>query len=318
MNKLIIERFKFVRISKEVFSNKHINFDIHSDIEEEILYSEYIGNKLLEIFSEYEEYYKAHLLKDKVTKSERYKSISNNNLLNSFKQIFGDFDKRDEEEIFFMIYQIFLIISRLISNIEIENILSHPYIINTIFYNSKLLEIPKMRIRYPNKIEKKVFNIPKTKVKKTPSIREYECNSILDYFNICLSFIIENDITINKCKNCGKFFIPINKDNQTLCNYEYKEGKSCRELAYKLKLEKNEIASIHDKNRKRQYQRLRIIKISDTIREKEKEEAEIKYKNYMKMANRKKRECEKNIISIEEYKKWLEENDNWLNKKVIK
>lgn len=44
-------------------------------------------------------------------------------------------------------------------------------------------------------------------------------------------------IKLNKCKNCGKYFIPKSKSNEELCHYIFKEGKTCSELSAKLKQE---------------------------------------------------------------------------------
>lgn len=53
----------------------------------------------------------------------------------------------------------------------------------------------------------------------------YNINTISDLLNISINYFIQNNITVSKCKNCRKYFIPANKSNETLCNNIYKNRK---------------------------------------------------------------------------------------------
>lgn len=50
--------------------------------------------------------------------------------------------------------------------------------------------------------------------------------SISHLLNASINYLIQNNITICKCKNCGKYFIPTNKNNETLCDNIYKNRKN--------------------------------------------------------------------------------------------
>ena len=54
----------------------------------------------------------------------------------------------------------------------------------------------------------------------------YNINTISDLLNVSINYFIQNNIIISKCKNCGKYFIPANKSNETLCNNIYKNRKN--------------------------------------------------------------------------------------------
>ena len=54
----------------------------------------------------------------------------------------------------------------------------------------------------------------------------YNINTIADLLNVSINYFIQNNIIISKCKNCGKYFIPVNKSNQTLCDNIYKNRKN--------------------------------------------------------------------------------------------
>lgn len=54
----------------------------------------------------------------------------------------------------------------------------------------------------------------------------YQLHSFWDFLNVYYNYLIQNKFTINKCKNCGKYFIPINKNNETLCDNIFKNRKN--------------------------------------------------------------------------------------------
>lgn len=64
----------------------------------------------------------------------------------------------------------------------------------------------------------------------------YEISSIKDLLCIYFIYFIENNITINKCKNCGKYFIPVNRTDEKYCDNisPQKPGKTCKEYGVKL------------------------------------------------------------------------------------
>lgn len=64
----------------------------------------------------------------------------------------------------------------------------------------------------------------------------YEISSIKDLLCIYFIYFIENKITINKCKNCGKYFIPVNRVDEKYCDNisPQKPGKTCKEYGVKL------------------------------------------------------------------------------------
>lgn len=54
----------------------------------------------------------------------------------------------------------------------------------------------------------------------------YNIYSLRDLLNASLNIFLVNNILISKCKNCGKYFIPVNKNNETLCDNIYKNRKN--------------------------------------------------------------------------------------------
>lgn len=138
----------------------------------------------------------------------------------------------------------------------------------------------------------------------------YKIECFNDYLMACINYILEKKIIINKCRNCGKLFIPINKNNEELCGYIYKNNKTCKELSYEIKLENDEITKIYRKNYKTQNAKknrnLHIIDIN------------LKFNKWVNEAQKYKKKCENGNITIEEYIKWFDDNNNWVSWKNYK
>ncbi len=79
------------------------------------------------------------------------------------------------------------------------------------------------------------------------------------YFSVL--YFIENNIPIKICKNCGKYFVPENRNSSIYCNRIYKDKKTCKEIganiAYNEKLRKDEVNALY---RKKLYQQKDVSK----------------------------------------------------------
>lgn len=79
----------------------------------------------------------------------------------------------------------------------------------------------------------------------------YSFPCLLSAYYFCLLYFIENNIPIKICKNCGKYFIPENRNSSIYCNRIYKDKKTCKEIganiAYNEKLKKDEVNALYRK-----------------------------------------------------------------------
>lgn len=57
--------------------------------------------------------------------------------------------------------------------------------------------------------------------------------------------MIANDIHIKKCKNCGNYFVPLNRSDEQYCYRVQPNGKMCRELDYESKINADELLTIY-------------------------------------------------------------------------
>lgn len=131
----------------------------------------------------------------------------------------------------------------------------------------------------------------------------FKIDRLNDFMMFDILKIIERNININICDNCSKYFIPKNKSNEKYCNNIFENGKTCKEVSYQIKLNNNEADKIYRnayKTQNAKKQRNYYIK-----------NIELKFKNWSVLAKEQKDMCKSGRITIEEFKKWLENNNNW-------
>ena len=166
---------------------------------------------------------------------------------------------------------------------------------------------------YENSIKKSKFNSPeslakyiKNECKKNHNFHIknylYSFNSILSAYYFCVLYFIENNIPIKICKNCGKYFIPENRNSSIYCNRIYKDNKTCKEIganiAYNEKLKKDEVNALY---RKTLSAKKMLANRNPDIPMYLK-----KYEKWKAEANQFKQDIKSGIKTQEEFKKWIE------------
>lgn len=86
-----------------------------------------------------------------------------------------------------------------------------------------------------------------------------------------------------------------------------KIGKTCKELSYEIKLENDEITKTYRNAYKTQNAKKQ--------RNKHIPEIEASFKNWVLNAQKQKKLCNDKVISLEDFKNWLKDNENWYLKK---
>ena len=60
---------------------------------------------------------------------------------------------------------------------------------------------------------------------------------------------LTQNVIIRQCKNCNKYFIPVNRSDELYCSNEYKDGKTCKQIGFwqikKKKYEEDEFARLY-------------------------------------------------------------------------
>ena len=126
-------------------------------------------------------------------------------------------------------------------------------------------------------------------------VTRYEISSLDELLNIYIRDIIQNKIVIKKCKNCGEYFLPNNK--QIYC-------EKCKTIPYDMRKNTSIIKVTYRNNYKNQHNKMaRNMKKDKFIRE--------KFENWNKRAKEMTKKCEKGIISLEELKTWFKTSQKW-------
>lgn len=135
-------------------------------------------------------------------------------------------------------------------------------------------------------IQASKFVIPFSKnVQKDSYLDIYCYTTINDIFAVYAKLFYENKIPLNKCKNCGKYFIPLHKSNETLCNNKFKNGKTCKQLSGEIKLTNDEILTIYRTAYKRENGKKNRYRHIPNI--------QLKFENWNKIAKEKYLDCQK-------------------------
>lgn len=130
----------------------------------------------------------------------------------------------------------------------------------------------------------------------------YSFNSLLSAYYFSLLYFIENNIPIKKCKNCGKYFIPENRNSSIYCNRIYTAKKTCKEIgannAYNEKLKKDEVNGL--------YRKILSAKKMTANRNPDIPMYLEKYEKWKSEANQFKKDIKSGIKTQEQFKEWLE------------
>lgn len=97
--------------------------------------------------------------------------------------------------------------------------------------------------------------------------KRYINNHPLSFCVTELSKMIEANVIVKRCKNCGKYFIQKQNYNNDYCNREYNQkGQTCKDigasLQYKNRLKNNPILKEYERAYKRNYARVTNHKMS--------------------------------------------------------
>lgn len=131
----------------------------------------------------------------------------------------------------------------------------------------------------------------------------YSFTSLSSAYYFCILYFIQNNIPIKICKNCGKYFIPENRNSSIYCNRIFENNKTCKEVgannAYNEKLKKDEVNSL--------YRKALSAKKMLANRNPDIPMYLEKYEKWKAEANQFKKDIKNGKKTEEEFKQWIEE-----------
>lgn len=168
-----------------------------------------------------------------------------------------------------------------------------PYYVNSRF---RLEFMPQPAIP---KALKSIPDIKKYMLEKhVQLVPTYEVNWFEDLIIFELFQIINNDIIVKKCKNCGYYFIPSGRSDTKYCD-RVRPGntKACNEVGPSQKYKANNKTKIHtayEKAYKRNYSRVRNNAITKP-----------EFLEWSDKASKMRDDCRDGKISFEKFQSWL-------------
>ncbi len=146
----------------------------------------------------------------------------------------------------------------------------------------------------PLKIGSLVSMVGNKSAEITTSLLLYRPESI---YSVCASsffMLITSNTRIKKCKNCGEYFVPLNRSDEVYCCRMQKNGKRCRELDYSDKIDADVLLSIYRTAYKTHNARKQRSMKSNS-------QAEQKFKEWVVFAKQLLAHAQAGELSLEEY-----------------
>lgn len=124
----------------------------------------------------------------------------------------------------------------------------------------------------------------------------YNINLIEELIVLCLNSVWERKININKCGNCGDYFLPSKRSDEVYCDKVNENNKTCKEMGYQKILESDE----GEKQYRREYKRRHAI----ASKSESPEQKEL-WEKWKKESREKKDLYKKGVITLDDFLKWI-------------
>ncbi len=167
-----------------------------------------------------------------VVEKTKWEQVDINKLKDAFKQMCKDHLPHPLGMFFYFQERYFLLTSHLDMAADHAN------------YQNQLIDFNKAIYESITHNDGKNFEIPSwaTKVEyingKFTEILEFVWLS--DLMSYCLYQVFKINITINKCANCGKYFIPSSRADEIYCDNIFKGNRTCKQIGYEQKVKSDE------------------------------------------------------------------------------
>jgi len=129
----------------------------------------------------------------------------------------------------------------------------------------------------------------------------FEINEIDTFCLFAIVQLLKSGVTINKCANCGDYFVPLTRSNEVYCNNIFSNGRNCKQIGYENKINNDDVFKEYRKAYKNKNAYKQRTKNHNQNAEKE-------FKQWVYAAKLKLGECQDKIITLDEFKEWLKNN----------
>lgn len=122
-----------------------------------------------------------------------------------------------------------------------------------------------------------------------------------------LACVAKGNVKIKTCKNCGKYFIPSSRSDEIYCDNIFKNGKTCKQLGYEIKVSNDEILRTYRKVYKTQNARKQ--RNADNIAA-----IEERFDAWTEKAKVELGKCQEGLITVSQFEDLIS-SDDWMMKK---
>ena len=127
----------------------------------------------------------------------------------------------------------------------------------------------------------------------------YTMTTLLSVLMFEFGRMLRKKVEVKKCENCGKFFIPSVRSDEIYCDYEFKNGKTCKQVGYEIKLNNDEFLKAYRTAYKTQHAKMqRNKKNKPDYKEKV-------FDVWVKYAKENLNQAKNGDITLEEFKKFI-------------
>lgn len=126
-------------------------------------------------------------------------------------------------------------------------------------------------------------------------------NTIRDLIDFSLRECVKREIPVRRCRNCGRYFPIIGRVTAEYCSRPSASGKLCRSTAPVRKwAESRRSDQVFQEYRREYKRRFTWIKVGKLTEE--------QFASWHKAAKARKKDCDREVISLDEFKAWLKDS----------
>lgn len=127
-------------------------------------------------------------------------------------------------------------------------------------------------------------------------------SGIRDMIDYSLRSCVERNITVRRCKNCGRYFAQTGRVSAEYCERPVpKDQQRCRDIGalkqWTIRQEGNDAFKAYRKEYKKRFAWIKAGRITDE-----------EFYAWSEKARNEKKKCDQDIISLEEFRQWLKES----------
>ena len=127
-------------------------------------------------------------------------------------------------------------------------------------------------------------------------------NTVADMISFSLQTCVERNITVRRCKNCGRYFAQTGRVSAEYCDRPPLDGQSsCRLMGafqqWTLKQAGDPVFKVYRREYKRRFAWIKAGRISDS-----------EFYAWSEQAREQKKKCDEGVITEDEFQRWLKES----------